>query len=91
MSMEFSRQENWGGSPFPLPGDLPDPGIGPVSLVCPVLAGGFFIIALPGKWYTKMLTEVIKLGTPSFACLYFALFMLNICITYILIKQFKVY
>ena len=26
-SMEFSRQEYWGGLPFPPPGDLPDPGI----------------------------------------------------------------
>ena len=28
--------------PFPLPGDLPDPGIEPVSLVSPALAGRFF-------------------------------------------------
>ena len=25
--MEFSRQEYWSRLPFPLPGDLPDPGI----------------------------------------------------------------
>ena len=31
-SMEFSRQEYWSGLPFPSPGDLPDPGIKPVSL-----------------------------------------------------------
>ena len=30
-SMEFSRQEYWSGLPFPPPGDLPDPGIEPVS------------------------------------------------------------
>ena len=30
------------GLPFPLPGDLPDPGIEPASLVSPALAGGFF-------------------------------------------------
>ena len=29
--MEFSRQEYWSGSPFPSPGDLPDPGIKPGS------------------------------------------------------------
>ena len=29
--MEFSRQEYWSGLPFPLPGDLPDPGIEPMS------------------------------------------------------------
>ena len=29
--MEFSRQENWSGLPFPSLGDLPDPGIEPGS------------------------------------------------------------
>ena len=29
--MGFSRQECWSGLPFPSPGDLPDPGIGPRS------------------------------------------------------------
>ena len=32
LSMGFSRQEYWSGVPFPSPGDLPDPGIEPVSL-----------------------------------------------------------
>ena len=31
LSMEFSRQEYWSGQPFPSPGDLPDPGIEPMS------------------------------------------------------------
>ncbi len=38
-SMEFSRQEYWSGLPFPSPGDLPDPGIKPVSSC---IAGRFF-------------------------------------------------
>ena len=42
MSMGFSRQEYWNGLSFPLPGDLPDPGIEPASPVSPALAGGFF-------------------------------------------------
>ena len=42
LPMEFSRQEYWSGLPFPLPGDLPDPGIEPESLAFPALAGGFF-------------------------------------------------
>ena len=29
--MDFSSQEYWSGLPFPSPGDLPDPGIGPGS------------------------------------------------------------
>ena len=37
------------GLPFPTPGDLPDPGIEPMSLVSPELAGRFFTIAPPGK------------------------------------------
>ena len=44
--MEFSRQEYWTGLPFSPPGDLPNPGIEPVS---PALAGKFFTIAPPGK------------------------------------------
>ena len=31
--MGFFRQEYWSGLPFSPPGDLPDPGIEPVSLV----------------------------------------------------------
>ena len=31
LSMGFSRQEYWGGLPFPSPRDLPDPGIEPES------------------------------------------------------------
>ena len=42
LSMGFSRQEYWSGLPGPPPGDLPDPGIKPTSLVSPVLAGRFF-------------------------------------------------
>ena len=42
LSMEFFRQEYWSELPFPMPVDLPDPGIEPESLVSPVLAGRFF-------------------------------------------------
>ena len=43
LSMGFSRQEYWSGLPCPPPGDLPDPGIEPVSsLLSPALAVSFF-------------------------------------------------
>ena len=42
LSMGFSWQEYWSGLPCPPPGDLPDPGIEPVSLKSLALAGGFF-------------------------------------------------
>ena len=41
LSVEFSRQEYWSGSSCPPPGDLPDPGMEPVSLISPALAGRF--------------------------------------------------
>ena len=37
LSMEFSRQEYWSGLPCPRRGDLPDPGIEPVSPGSPAL------------------------------------------------------
>ena len=49
LSMEFSRQEYWSGLPFPSLGDFPNPGIKPVSLACPALAGRFFTTESPGK------------------------------------------
>ena len=42
LSMGFCRQKYWSGLPCPPPGDLPEPGIEPESLVSPALAGGFF-------------------------------------------------
>ena len=44
--MGFLRQEYWSGLPFPLPGDLPNPRMEPVSLA---LAGGFFTTDPPGN------------------------------------------
>ena len=48
-SMGFVRQKYWSGLPFPSPGDLPDPGIKPKSLVSPALVGRFFTSELPGE------------------------------------------
>ena len=42
LSMGFSRQEYWSELPYPPPGDPPNSGIEPVSLMSPALAGGFF-------------------------------------------------
>ena len=42
LSMGFSRRECWSGLPCPPPGDLPNPGMEPASLLPPALAGGFF-------------------------------------------------
>ena len=52
LSMKFSRQEYWSGLPFSSPGHLPDPGIEPMSLASPALAGGFF--ATSATWEVLM-------------------------------------
>ena len=43
LSKGFSRQEYWSELPFPSPGDLPHPGIEPLTLMSLALAGRFFI------------------------------------------------
>ena len=42
LSMGCSRQEYWSGLPCPPPGNLPDLGMEPMSLMSPTLASGFF-------------------------------------------------
>ena len=42
LSMKFSRQEYWSGLPYPLPRDIPNPGIKPTSLRSSALADRFF-------------------------------------------------
>ena len=58
LSMEFSRQ--WSGLPFSSPGDLPDPGIQPLS---PALKADSLLSEAPGKlifYFSKeMLNEYL--------------------------------
>ena len=49
LSMDFSKQEYWSRLPFPIPEDLPDPGIELVSLALLVLVGGLFTTVPPGE------------------------------------------
>ena len=58
LSMGLSRQEYWGGLPFPSPGNLPRPGIEPLSLKSPALAGRFFTTSAmwEAPWWTVLLS-----------------------------------
>ena len=47
-----SRQEYWSGFPFPTPGDLPNPGIEPMSLLSPAVA-------------CRLFTTLYHLGSPD--------------------------
>ena len=49
LCMEFPKLKYWGNLLFPSPGDLPDPGIEPVSLAPPALARKFLPLAPPGR------------------------------------------
>ena len=53
--MGFPRQEYWSGLPCPPPGNLPNPGIKPTSLMSPALAGGFFTSS--AAWEACLRTE----------------------------------
>ena len=74
LSMGFSRQECWSGLLFPSLGDLPDPGIKPMSRVPPALAGGFFTTWPPGNPMTilrrKLSVEFFLISTLSPTCCY---------------------
>ena len=56
LSMGFCRQEYWSGLPCPPPGDIPNPGIKPVSLMSPAMAGRFFITST--RLLQKLETEL---------------------------------
>ena len=53
LCMEFSRQEYWSGLPFPIPGDLPNPGIEHASLSSPALADRFFTTSTTSYHHLK--------------------------------------
>ena len=61
LSMGFSRQEYWSGSPRPPPGDLPHPGTEPSSLMSPV---GSLPVAPPGKPQSNLPQVVMSRPRP---------------------------
>ena len=63
LSMELSRQEYWSGLPFLTPGDLLDPGIKPMTLMSPAVAGRFFTTAPPRKPMYRDLKLSLKIKT----------------------------
>ena len=73
--MRFSRQEYWSGLPCPSPGDLPDLGIKPASLMSPALAGRIFTtsatweVLVPNSiWVNTNFKKVLE-GGPQFMCM----------------------
>ena len=58
-SMGFFRQEHWSGLPCPPPGDLPNPGIKPKSLMSPAWADGYFTTSDTWEVFFDPLVEVL--------------------------------
>ena len=54
--MGFPRQEYRSGLPFPPSGYISNPGIEPVSLMSPALAGGFFTTSATREAHILLLT-----------------------------------
>ena len=71
LSMGFSRQEYWSGLTYLPPGDLPNPGIEPTSLMSSALVGGFFTTS--ATWEAPILTRAF--GFLSYFFLFFQLSM----------------
>ena len=67
LSMRFPRQEYWSVLPCPSSGDRPDPGIEPMSLESPALAGRLFTTSatweVPISVYMFLYIFQIKYGT----------------------------
>ena len=69
LSVRFSTQDYGSGLPCPPPGDLPNPGTKPESLMSPAVSGGFFTISaiceppFRHKEVTKPSIEKVGLGT----------------------------
>ena len=56
LSLGFSRQDYWSGLPCPPPGDLPNLGAEPMSLMTPALGDGILPLMPPGKPLQKAYT-----------------------------------
>ena len=59
------QQEYWSGLPFPPPGDLPDPGIKPLSLISPASAGRFFTTGAAWERLLKIAAPQLRVITPE--------------------------
>ena len=82
LSVGVARKEYWSGLPFYSPGDLPDPGIKPMS---PALAGQFFTTKPPGKpkcmigiLFSLVLVDQVLHGTRT---------VISKCLIFLLIVQ----
>ena len=69
LSMGFSRQEHWCRLPCPPPGDLPDPGIKPLSPASPALQADSLPLNHQGSpWFPLIDSNVLMFQLPDLCC-----------------------
>ena len=76
LSMGFSRQEYWRGLPCPPPGDLPNPGIEPMSLTAPVCQASSLPLVPAGTPYTCICSLLVF----SSVVVYHRIFNIVLCL-----------
>ena len=72
LSMGFFRQEYWNGLPFPPPGDLPDPGMKPLSPVSSALQADSLLLRHQGSPKTEIVCEKYKRHITHLVCAWFS-------------------
>ena len=75
LSMGFSREEYWSELPCPYPRSLPNPGIKPMSLASPALAGGFFTTS--ATW--ESLVDIANLPFKDYQFIIFLIVFESVC------------
>ena len=65
LSKGFLRQEYWSGLLCSPPGDCANPGIGPISLASPAMAGGFFTTSVTWEALIGYLLFLMLFSRPS--------------------------
>ena len=76
LSLGFSRQEYWSGLPCLPPGDIPNPGMEPTSLISPALADRFF--ATSATWEARHLLYLSQISIVELSAVEVVLLLLDV-------------
>ena len=81
LSMQFPRHKYWSRLPCLPPGNFPDRGIKPASLMSPTLSGRFFAISTHGKpIYTHIHALYVYIYIYICSCIYLFMFCVCVCV-----------
>ena len=86
LSKKFSKQEHWSRLPYPPPGDLPDPGIEPVPLMSPAMAGRFFTTRATWDGMLIIIEYISYLWRLLLIFLVVLIFLMNVLVSFWILK-----